>query len=204
VLNDDAIFTAAKGYIYIGEVGTASVPTPALIQAFRNPGFDPDAADVLGTGWSHIGHTAREELPEFGFDGGEAETRGTWQNEAVKQVITEALVDYVTFNLHQFDDQALSIYYGQANAAGAVEGEFIVSGAPTAGVEKSLCMVMVDGDAAIGFYARKASLLREGAVTLAVDEFSALPLRATFLKDGSNPLYRWISLDMGINPTAVP
>lgn len=193
-LNDDALFTAAKGYIFVGDVGAAA-PTPTEIGV-----FDP-AVGLVTPAWTNIGHTAREELPEPGFDGGEAETRGTWQNDALKEVTTEATVDYMTFNLHQFDDLGLSLYYGQANGAGALPGEFRVmnSGSST---EKAFCMVIVDGDAAIAFYARKSSIRREGPIALAVDEFSTLPLRATFLKDGANDLFRWISEDLDINPGA--
>lgn len=195
-LNDDALFTAAKGYLYVAPVGTAA-PTVSEIDSF-------DPATGLGVGWLDLGHTAREELPEFGFDGGEAETRGTWQNSALKEVVTETTVDYVTFNLHQFDDLALSLYYGQANAAGAANGEFHVTDAATAGTERSFVMIVVDGDAKIGFYSRKSSLRREGAITMSTDEFSTLPMRATFLKDGTHELFRWISEDMGINPDLTP
>lgn len=191
-LNDDALFTAAKGYIYIGNVG-ATKPTPSAIAA-----FDPDTG--LGGSWINLGHTSRDELPEFGFDGGDTETKGTWQSEALKEVITDAAVDYVTFRLHQFDDLALELYYGQANSGTAVEGEFEVTSAGGAGIEKALTIVIVDGDAVIGLYARKTSIRREGPIELAVDEFSALPLRATFLKDGTNGLFSWISTDMDINP----
>ena len=61
-------------------------------------------------------------------------------------------------------------------------------------------MVIVDGPDKIAFYARKASMRREGAIALAMDAFSTLPMRATFVKDGANELFRWISSDMNINP----
>jgi hypothetical protein len=195
-LDDDALFTAATGYIFIGPTGTTA-PTPTEISDF-------DEAEGLGVAWTNIGHTSREDLPEFGFDGGETETRGTWQNAALREVVTEATVDYVTFQLHQFDLTALSLYYGQANAVAALPGEFHVSNAATAGSERSICMVIVDGDAKIGFYARKASIRREEAISLATDQFAALPLRATFLKDGVNEMFRWISEDMPVNPDETP
>ena len=191
-LNDDALFTAAKGHIYVAPVGTAA-PTPAEIAAFTS-------AAGMTTPWVDLGHTSREDLPEPGFDGGDTETRGTWQNAAVKEVITDVTVDYLTFNLHQFDDTALALYYGQDNAAGAVDGEFQVADSATATQLRAFLMVVVDGDANIAFYARKASIRREGPIALGVDEFSTLPMRATFVKDGSNDLFRWISTDMGINP----
>src|SRR5690606_16689093 len=50
-------------------------------------------------------------LPEFGFDGGDTEPRGTWQAEALKTIVTDPAVDYVTFTAHQFDDQVFEFYY---------------------------------------------------------------------------------------------
>lgn len=293
-LDDDALFTAAKGYIYIGDVGNAA-PSAALIGAFDPATFGAEKqtvtitgtptggtftltysgqttsgiaynatastvqtalealsniavgdisvsggpgpgtpyvvsfiGDLLGSdpaqmtasaagltggtspavtvttssawaGWTNLGHTSRDDLPEFGFDGGDTETKGTWQNEALKEVVTETTVDFMTFQLHQFDETALSLYYGQANAIGAATGEFHVTSAATTGTEKSLLMVVVDGDATIGFYARKASLRRDDSVTMATDEFAALPMRATFLKDGNFELFRWISEDIAVN-----
>lgn len=291
-LDDDALFTAAKGYIYVGDVGTAA-PSAADVSAFDvatygleqqtititgtptggtftltwnsqttsgiaynataatvqtalealsniesgdvtvtggpgpgtpyvvtfhqvgNPAqFTASAVSLTGgtspavtpttstafSGWEQLGHTSRDDLPEFGFDGGDAETRGTWQNDALKEVITEALVDFVTFNLHQFDETGLSLYYGQDNSGSAAAGEFRVDSAPTAATERSLLMVIVDGDATIAFYARKASIRRGDAIGLEVDGFAVLPLRATFLKDGTNELFRWISEDIPVNP----
>lgn len=183
-LNPNAIFTAATGYIFVGEVGTAVMPTPAQIAA-----FDPTTG--LGAGWEQIGHTSREELPEFGFDGGETETRGSWQNASLKVVTTEAPVDYVTFNLHQFDQAGLELYYGQEDNNDTA-GVFGVAATPLSGIEKALCMVMVDGSFKIAFHSAKSDIRREGAITMAVDEFSVLPMRATFLQPDTGDLYSWI------------
>lgn len=191
-LDNNSLFTAARGDIYVGPVGTTA-PTPQDISAFT-------PAVGLSLPWDHIGHTSRENLPEFGFEGGDTETRGTWQNEALREVTTEPAVDYVTFQLHQFDRRGLSLYYGADNDPLALPGEFLVMGSPTSGTELALCMVITDGDAKIAFYARKVSIRREDAIQMSVDEFAALPLRATFLKDGSHELYRWISEDIAVNP----
>lgn len=193
-LDDNALFTAAVGYVYISPVGTGTKPTPADIAA-----FDP-ATGLPGTGWIDLGHTSRDDLPEFGYEGGDTETRGTWRSAALREVITEAAVDYVSLKLHQFDEEGLSLYYGVANGS-TVKGEFAVNDAATTTTDRSLCIVMVDGDVNIAFYSRKSGIRRDDSVSLAVDEFSVLPLRATFLKDGVNPLFSWISEDTGINPT---
>lgn len=191
--NDDAVFTAAKGYIFTAVAGLQA-PTPADVAA-----FDPatgitslDSDGVTPVPWVSLGHTSREDLPEFGFDGGDSEVKGTWQNASFKQVVSEAPVDYVTFHLHQFDEAGLELYYGTTNGT-ATAGVFQVNDAPVNSIEKALLIVMVDGTAKIGFHATKVGVKREDAIALAVDEFSVLPLRATFLKHNEAPMFAWIS-----------
>lgn len=184
-LNDDAIFTAARGFVLVGEVGVAAEPDKDDIAAFDEL--------TLPSGWELIGHTSADELPEFGFDGGDTEVRGSWQNEALKTVQTEALVDYVTLNLMQFDDSAFELYYGAPNDQGAAEGEFVVQTTDTPGVDKALLIVMVDGQFKIGFYSPKSNIRREESISLDTDTFAYLPIRATFLKETGQPLYKWIA-----------
>ncbi|WP_367137895.1 hypothetical protein [Saccharothrix sp. HUAS TT1] len=157
--------------------------------------FDPDTGFAT---YETLGHTARDELPVFGFDGGETELRGSWQNASLREVTTEVASDYVTFNAHQFDEQALGLYYSVTNP-GSTPGVFEVQEAPSTPIQKAILIVVVDGDVNIGFHATKASIRREDAIELAVDEFAFMPLRATFLKDPGSPLFSWISSDTGVN-----
>lgn len=162
-----------------GLVGT----TPAL-----------DVAITTSTnGWKNVGHTSRDEMPEFGFDGGDAEVRGTWQNAALREVVTEQAADYLTLFLHQFDRESFELYYGP-DAAGT-PGVFGVNGGVTTN-ERAFLVIIVDGQTRIGFYASKASVRRDDAISLPSDEFAALPIRATFLKLGANRLFDWISADL--------
>jgi len=190
-LDDNALFTAATGYVYTGEVGVAEKPTPYHIANFDGVTFTP-------SGWTDLGHTSREDLPEFGFEGGDTETRGTWRNAALREVVTEAAVDYVIIRLHQFDDEGLSLYYGVPNAS-TVKGEFAVANSSTATVERALCMIIVDGENKIGLYAPRASIRRDDSIEMSVDEFSVLPLRCTFLKRGTENVFTWINADI-LNP----
>lgn len=155
------------------------------------------ALDVVETreinGWLNIGHTSREDMPEFGFDGGDAEVRGTWQNAALREVITEQAADYLTLYLHQFDKQSFELYYGPN--ASATPGVFGVAGGSVTN-ERAFLVIIVDGDTRIGFYASKSSVRREDAIQLPSDEFASLPIRATFLKLGANNLFDWISEDL--------
>jgi hypothetical protein len=184
-LTNSAVLVPAIGHIFVAPVGTAE-PTPAAIDAFL-------ASSGTMAGWESVGHTARDELPTLGFDGGDTETKGTWQNANFREVVTEVPADYVTFNAHQFDRQILSLYYGQTG--GTTPGRFAVANAPTTTIERALLIIIVDGTTNIALYANKVSLRREDSIELSVDEFAYMPLRATFLKNGSADLYVWISSD---------
>lgn len=148
------------------------------------------------SGWMPLGHTSREDLPEFGFDGGDVEVRGTWQNEQLREVVTEPIADYLTMVLQQFDIDSFSLYYGKDSSSTA--GVFGVANGNPILVERALLVIIVDGDVKIGFYAPKASFRRDDSIALSVDEFSGLPVRATFLKYGSANKFEWINEDLFI------
>lgn len=277
--NDNAVFTAATGYIYTAPVGTAA-PTPAqldifdpetfganqfnlkLANTFGEDGFsegaptltvgeqstegltaEASAAEVqaaleklstVGTGgvvvsgtdpvsegytvsfigdnfgkavelqgssgatveeiaaasgWEPIGHTNNDELPEFGYDGGDSEAKGTWQKKVLKNITTETPVDYVTMQLLQFDLDTLEYYYGQN--ASKVANVFGIDTPNGADVERALLIVMQDGVFKISFSAAKCSIRRDDSIALASDEFSALPIRATFVKHPGRHLFEW-------------
>lgn len=187
-LNDAALFTAAKGFVYIHDPDTAVKPTPSQISAHTEE-------TGLGAGWIDLGHTSRDDLPEFGFEGGDTETRGTWRAAAVREVITEQAVDFVVIRLQQLDDANLELYYGVPNNS-STEGEFEVLDSASSTIERALCIVMEDGDARIAFYAPKASIRRDDSITLGVDEFAVLPVRATFLKPQGGAMFAWINEDL--------
>ena len=184
-LNDGAVFTAAYGYIYTNAVGSDAPTEQAIFD------FVGDTGITTPVGYTIIGHTSRDDLPEFGFDGGDTETRGTWQNEALRTVLTEAAVDFVTFNLVQFDKDTFELYYGQENVATG-PNSYALNGSPGGATEAALLIVIVDGANKIAFHAPKVELRRNEAITIAVDEFGALPMRATFLKNTGDPLFQWI------------
>ncbi|MGW6624203.1 phage tail tube protein [Nocardia sp. NPDC055002] len=168
----------------------------AITVAASLTGTTPVLAVVITkapNGWSNIGHTSRGDMPEFGFDGGDAEVRGTWQNQALREVVTEQAADYLTLFLHQFDTASFELYYG-ANSS-ATPGVFGVSGATQVN-ERAFLVIIVDGETKVGFYSPKASVRRDDAIQLPSDEFASLPIRATFLKHAANDLFQWISADL--------
>ena len=156
--------------------------TPALTVTLKAAG---------GTGWSSVGHTSRGDLPEFGFEGGDTEVKGTWQNESLREIVTDPVADYLTLMLHQFDTPSFELYYGVD--ASPTAGVFGVANGNVAPIEKALLVIIVDGGSRVAFYAPKASLRRDDAISLAADEFSQLPVRATFLKHTNSPKFEWVA-----------
>ena len=204
--NANAIKAAIEGIAAVG-VGKVTVTgtgpfvialDPAVVGAVTATGTGLTGGNATltnvaatGTGWTNIGHTSRGDLPEFGFEGGDTEVKGTWQNESLREVVTDPVADYLTLLLHQFDTQAFELYYG--TDASVEAGVFGVANGNPAPVEKALLIVIVDGTRKVAFYSPKASLRRDDSISLAVDEFATLPIRATFLKHSNANKFEWVA-----------
>jgi hypothetical protein len=187
--NDSAVFTAAVGYVYVANAST-DAPAPdalATLNLLSPSGW------TGATGWADIGHTSRNDLPQFGFEGGDTEIRGSWQKKKLREVTTNDPIDSLTVQLLQFDDESLGLYYGPN--ASVTPGIFGVSGTAPA-VEKALLVVIEDGTERLGFWVPKASIKRDDAIQLPIDDFAAMPIKATFLDDGTNNLFEWINEDL--------
>lgn len=145
-------------------------------------------------GWLNVGHTSREDLPEFGFDGGKNKMIGTWQRKQLREVESaDPIEDSLKFALEQWDSAALRLYFGE-NAADTpgvfgVDGQFLA-------VENAVFVVLIDGDARVGFYASRAQIQRDSSIKVPLDNFASLPVKAVFLNYGTRRLYDWISMDM--------
>lgn len=146
-----------------------------------------DSGDALG--WEPIGHTGQDDLPEFGYDGGDTETKGSWQKKTLKEIVSEAPVDYVTVKALQFDSKTMELYYGKN--ASKTPGVFAIDDAGQSGVERAVMIVVVDGSFKIAFTAAKASIRRDESISLSTEDFSVLPLRATFVKHPGRHLFEW-------------
>lgn len=145
--------------------------------------------------WVSVGHTSRGDLPEFGFDGGDHEVKGSWQNENLREIVTSPIADFLTLMLHQFDQSSFELYYGTDSQSTA--GVFGVGNGNVTPVEKALLVLIVDGTNRVGFYAPKASVRRDDSVKLATDDFATLPVKATFLKlAGVANKFEWVNADL--------
>jgi len=178
---DSAVVTPGTGFVFLGDPGTVR-PSPALIASYVP--MDDDHFP----GYNALGHTSRDELPQFGQEGGTTETQGTWSNASFREVVTETAADYVTFNPLQYDASVLELYTGQVGGM-TVDGVFEVQNSATTTINKALLIVIVDGPRRVSFHSANASIRREDSVELNTDEFTRFPLRATFLKVPGQALY---------------
>jgi hypothetical protein len=149
---------------------------------------------TAANGWTQVGHTARNDLPEFGFDGGKTELRGSWQKQRLREVEQGTPIeDMVKITLEQWDKNTLPLYFGQ-NLSSTV-GVYAADGLHTP-QNYSLLIPLVDGTTKIACYSPKSAIVRDAAIKLPIDDFAQLPIKATFLNYGIQPLFQWISLDL--------
>lgn len=174
----DTLTVSASGASLTG--GTTPSATATVVQA--------------ANGWYNLGHSSRTKLPEFGYEGGKLEMKGSWQKQRLRQIQSGAPVeDSVKAQLEQWNRRTLELYFG-ADAANE-DGIFGVSG-DFKPVEKAFLVVLVDEEVNLGCYASKASIARDAAVEIPIDDFSSLPVKATFVNFGARRLYDWISNDL--------
>jgi hypothetical protein len=169
---------------------TANITSTPTLTGGTTP-LAPVTQVSAATGWNSIGHTSRGDLPEFGYEGGDHEVKGTWQNEALREIVTKPIQDSVSLKLHQFDQSTFELYFGTDSSSTA--GVFGVANGNVAPVEKAFLVLVVDGANRVGFYSPRASVRRDKSIDMKVDDLAALPVKATFLKYGSANKFEWIN-----------
>jgi hypothetical protein len=188
-LTDNATIIPGTGHVLTGVVGTAVKPTLAALETFAADTSVPPA------GFLDLGHTALDNVLTFGQDGGDSETKGTWQNPSLREVLTSQIIDSIVVPALQIkDNDVLRMYYGGGDDT--VANEFSV---PDISVpqERVLLVVMVDGEGVLGLYASKVSIRRDDAIAVDTTDFLTLPLRLTFLKVTGKPKMTWIAEGLG-------
>lgn len=186
-LTDSAVLVPGVGHVLAGAVD-ATKPALADLTAF--------AANTatLPTGFTNLGHTSIDDVLTFGQEGGDTEVKGSWQNSSLREVITEATVDYFVIPALQVDNDVLTLYYGGGTITTA--NEFHVPDSPVP-QEKAICVIMLDGSTPVALYIAKCSIRREDAPEFATDDFTKWPLRFTPLKSGSTAKMIWIADRLG-------
>ncbi|MBH1936500.1 hypothetical protein I5Q34_19835 [Streptomyces sp. AV19] len=164
-LVDDAAVMAVGGYIYVAE---PDKPKPALTDPLKPP-----------AGWESLGHTSRDDLPEFGRDGDDPEVKGSWQNSKLRQTTPDVTYS-VTFQSIQASPETFQLYFGAGPGAVQADRTFRIPATPVPQL-RSLLVVLVDGARFLPLWHPRVSLIGSDAVSLAVDDFVKFPIKGTFL-----------------------
>ncbi|QPB09771.1 major tail protein [Streptomyces phage Shady] len=171
-LDNDAVVVPGTGYVYLGTANTTAKPTGS---------FDPLAP---GTGWASIGHTSLENGIEFGRDGDDPETLGSWQNPKLRT--TNPDVTYtISLAALQASKETYELYFG-AGPGATVGGVFKIPAKPNA-QSKALLIVIVDGEQMLPLYFPNVSLLGSDAIAMDPAALLEFPIKGTILAgtDGS-------------------
>lgn len=169
---DSEVVLPGTGYVYLANPNTAKPAAP----------FDPLSP---GTGWDAIGHTSLENGIEFGRDGDDPETRGSWQNPKLRT--TNPDVTYsLTLNALQASADTYKLYFGAGDGAVQADGSFKIPAKPVAQA-KAVLIVVVDATQMLPIYFPNVSLLGSDAITFDPTALLEFPITGTILagSDGS-------------------
>jgi len=173
-LDDDAVMIAGEGHIFLAPKNT---PIPASLTAPASP-------------WWEVGHTSREDPFAISKEGGEAETRGTWQKPNLRSTVTP-ITYTAAFPLLQYDEASLKLFYGGGTVSG---GRFWVPRLPTP-QEHAMFVRIVDGTLEWNRHFPAVSIIAGDSESIAVDDFASMPVNATIL-DGDEAFAGLFSLSL--------
>lgn len=169
-LLDTATLVIAGGNFYTHDtVGTAAPTSLATVPA----------------GWDNLGHTDLEDVIAFASEGGEATSLGTLQKRTLRTTYSNR-IDTFTFNLQQFDEDSLKLYYG-SNMAELDTGSIwqTVPDSPEITVRAFLA-IFTDGAKRFGIYAPAAEIYRADDAEFTSDELAGLPIQVKPLNHSTN------------------
>jgi hypothetical protein len=189
-LDDTAVLIPGTGYGFINPTVGATPPatTTSAIAA-----LDLTAA-TLATGWTNIGHTAREDNVSLSREGGDVTVQGSWQSSALRSV-TAPIIYTIALNALQIDNEVFKMYFGGGVATGT--DRFDLPDSPTP-VDRALFVVMVDGTTRLPLYVPKASIIGSDAVEVDAEDFLQFSLSATVLKNTGSPLASFFHPNLGV------
>lgn len=178
---DEALVVAGGGFIYFVEPDT---PKPTRIADPLNPGPE----------WTNIGHTSREDLPEFGRDGDDPEALGSWQNAKLRMT-TPDITYSVTFQALQASADTYWFYIGAGEDAIQPDGSIRIPATPVPQIQ-SLSVILVDGKRFVPLWHPRVSLLGSDAIEMATDDFVFFPITGTIRSSSliGNAIGEWAQI----------
>lgn len=123
---------------------------------------------TYGTGWNSFGHTSRENPPEFEKDGGDAEQKGSWEQDAL-DVAYEAVSWSFVANALEMSKETYELIIPEGEWVDELGGYYDVYGDGKA--ERALFFIFVQGTKRAGWYFPRVSLGMGDAPSVDVEEF---------------------------------
>lgn len=184
-MSESDLLIAVTGHVYIAPVDTVA------------PAETASALATPGSPWISLGSTSADDLPSWTSDGGSTDAKGTWQNPSARS-LTATASEQVKFTLSEWNNQALSVYYGKTiNGDAATPGGFAVNSVSTK--EYALLITMNDMNGGVhwvAYHSSRASLGRGDDISVAVDDYGKLPILGTILQSTTSgkPLFSWLGV----------
>ncbi|MCG7425053.1 hypothetical protein [Kocuria rhizophila] len=142
------------------------------------------------TGWDSIGHTSRENTVALEKDGGDAEQKGSWEDEGLDAVY-EPTAWSSTVNALQMDRETFELAFPGGEWDEATQS-YDVGNIGT--VERAVLVIFAPGDKRAGFYMPRGQITLGDAPELDVEEFFELQLRIQALSSQTTrKRFRWFA-----------
>lgn len=168
-----------------GNVLTAPVDTPSFDISSFVIGDDKTYPD-----WLTTGHTSRENSVALEKDGGDAEQKGSWEDEGLDAVY-EPTAWSATVNALQMDKPTFELAFPGGEWDEATQS-YDVGNIGT--VERAVMVVFAPGDKRAGFYMPRGQITLGDAPELDVEEFFELQLRIQALSSQTTrKRFRWFA-----------
>lgn len=146
--------------------------------------------DKTYTGWDSLGHTSRENSVALEKDGGDAEQKGSWEDEGLDAVY-ESTAWSMTVNALQMDQATFELAF-PGGVWDAETQSYDVGAIGT--VERAVLVIFAQGNKRAGFYMPRGQITLGDAPELDVEEFFELQLRIQMLSSQTtNKRLRWFA-----------
>lgn len=167
-LANSKIQIAGIGHVYYGAVDTAA------------PNIDGykfgDGTTLESSGWTWLGDTSSENLIEFETDGGDTNTKRTWDRQGVRST-REDVTNKVTINAVNLGEDVMKVAFPGSTYDPALRAWDIELDAAS---ERAILVVVVDGQLVSGYLFRRVSLA--GSMpSLSLDNFTEVKVSGTLL-----------------------
>lgn len=167
-LNADNVLIPGRGTVITAPVGTA----PVAVATFDY--YTP----ATFAGWDLLGHTSRENPPSWSKDGGEQESKDSWEEESLASS-TSPTTFGLAFNALEVTRETMDLTF-PGGTYDSDEESYSVGG-NTGKVEKAVQVLMLDGGKIASIYHPRVSLSGGDMWEIDVENFFETNLAGTIM-----------------------